>query len=157
MLAVGAEATAPAGLTLPLEMSATIGGEIGWNDGQTFAVPIREFVAPRVSNPTVAEGVTASASAWVEARSELNFSVAGVEVSQPLVTFFERDAVGPLIGNLDWRTIPPSTPASRRSPETMFVGRDCFLRPQASARSMMDLCSARLRFLRTTTSWVERT
>lgn len=147
VLAVGAEANAPSGITIPLESSITIGAEVGWSDGQTFAVPIQEFIAPRVSDPTVFEAIEATASAWVEARLEVNisvagglgqagpaigiraeagfevapfdnpwwtmdmgaelfgefnlnllgFNVAGVEVSQPVATFFHADAGGPLI------------------------------------------------------------
>ena len=147
VLAVGAEATAPAGLTIPLESAITVGAEVGWDNGQTFATPIQEFIAPRVSDPTVFDDLAASASAWVDARLEINVSVAGglatagpalgiravaemevaplenpwwtlhadaelfgrfdlsllgfnvvgVEVSQPVATFFHRDAGGPLV------------------------------------------------------------
>jgi hypothetical protein len=77
VLSVGAEANAPGGLSVPLETSATIGTELGWNNGQTFATPIKEFVAPHISDPTVFEAVTASARAWVEARLDVKLSVAG--------------------------------------------------------------------------------
>ncbi len=77
VLSVGAEANAPGGLSIPLETSATVGSEIGWYNGQTFVNPIKEFVAPHVSDPTVFDAVTANARAWVEARLEVNLSVAG--------------------------------------------------------------------------------
>ncbi|MSU60169.1 MAG: hypothetical protein EXS35_18695 [Pedosphaera sp.] len=77
VLAVGAEANAPGGLSIPLEMSATLGTEIGWANGQTFSRPINDFAAPHVSDPTVFDGVAITAKAWAEARLEVNISVAG--------------------------------------------------------------------------------
>ena len=77
VLSVGAGANAPAGLSIPLETSATIGAEIGWTNGQTFSTPISEFVAPHISDPTVFDAVSLSAKAWVEARLEAKLSVAG--------------------------------------------------------------------------------
>lgn len=67
----------PAGLSIPLETSVTVGAEIGWTNGQTFSTPITEFVAPHVSDPTLFDAVSISAKAWVEARLEVNLSVAG--------------------------------------------------------------------------------
>jgi hypothetical protein len=77
VLSVGAEANAPGGLSIPLETSITVGSEIGWADGQTFSNPIKEFAAPHVSDPTVFDAVALSAKAWVEARLEIDLSVAG--------------------------------------------------------------------------------
>lgn len=83
VLAVGAEANAPGGISIPLETSATVGAEIGWADGQTFTTPIHEFVAPHVSDPTVFDGITANAKAWVEARLEVGIIVAGLASAGP--------------------------------------------------------------------------
>jgi hypothetical protein len=77
VLSVGAEANAPGGLSIPIETSATIGAEIGWADGQTFATPTKEFIAPHISDPTVYDAVAANVKAWAEARLELGISVGG--------------------------------------------------------------------------------
>jgi hypothetical protein len=82
-LSVGAEANAPGGLSIPLETSATIGAEIGWADGQTFATPIKQFIAPHVSDPTVFDAVEANAKAWVEARLDVGVSVGGIATAGP--------------------------------------------------------------------------
>jgi hypothetical protein len=82
-LSVGAEADAPAGLSIPLETSATIGTEIGWADGETFSTPIQEFVAPHVSDPTVFQAITASVKAWAEVRLDASITIGSLISTGP--------------------------------------------------------------------------
>ena len=68
---VGAEATAPGGLSIPIQSAIIVGAELGSDSGQPFAAPIHEFIPPRISDPTVFEAVTLTARAWAEAKFEM--------------------------------------------------------------------------------------
>jgi hypothetical protein len=80
---VGAAARVPAGLTLPLQSSVTVGMEMGWNRDDGFSSePIREIVPLRISDPTVLDALEANARIW--ARSDVSLRV--------------NNSVGPTLG-----------------------------------------------------------
>lgn len=114
---VGAEATAPGGLSIPVQSSMLVGAEIGYDNGQTFAAPIKEFVQPHVSDPTVFQAVEASARAWAEVTFALTFGdgfelltvgpaltvrAEGSFTARPLANpWWELDLTGELLGEFN--------------------------------------------------------
>jgi hypothetical protein len=72
-LTVGAEVMAPGGISIPIQSAIIVGAEVGWDNGQTLAAPVAQFVRPQISDPRLFEAVEVSARAWAEARFELTF------------------------------------------------------------------------------------
>ncbi len=78
-LRVGAQATGPEHITIPIRSSIVVGSEVGWTsaDGAYFKTPTKTFTAPYVSDPTAFSSITASASAWAEAAFSVKVGVYG--------------------------------------------------------------------------------